>query len=411
MKEYIKEHPIFGSLLVSAAAGLLLGSLWWLADGISGSLNAYILISLGIGLLLVYPAVLTLINFVSLFWKPKEMRWHKTLKWFEYITIILGVLYSCIYASGLTEIKFWAEWDEVLINWEVHQPIWTEGAASVIMLFVIGLLGYLVLSFCKLEKLPPLAAVLSISAMYLGVIECILWCIQISEDWNYILLMLFPANCVVIAAKTVRYKIYEWNYQKGTETYQDETILNGMQKVLRKAEYWPVLALLLALPLLGVVLGVLILFGQKPDALIKAWTETAEWRLSAQTAPPSLQIDQHYLCTVAAGGHEKIVKPIRMGERHGHRVVVNRQLCIANAFEQVIEERTPRFHRAVRHFYDTYGFPVAKLIRTKGAADVVYILMKPLEWVFLVVLYLCDTKPENRIVTQYLPKKSIDRTA
>lgn len=103
------------------------------------------------------------------------------------------------------------------------------------------------------------------------------------------------------------------------------------------------------------------------------------------------------------------MKPIRMGERHGHRVVVNRQLCVANAFEQILEERTPRFHRAVRHFYDTYGFPIAKLIRTKGAADIVYIIMKPLEWIFLIVLYLCDVNPENRIAVQYLPKRSMPK--
>ena len=158
-------------------------------------------------------------------------------------------------------------------------------------------------------------------------------------------------------------------------------------------------------PLLGIVLCFLMLFGQKPDYLIKAWTETADWRLSQKTAPPNLYKDQHYLCTVAAGGHNRILKPIRMGERHGHRVVVNRQLCIANAFEQILEERTPRFHKCVRHIYDTYGFSIAKLIRTKTAADIVYLLIKPLEWFFLIVLYLCDTKPENRIAMQYLPKQ------
>ena len=72
---------------------------------------------------------------------------------------------------------------------------------------------------------------------------------------------------------------------------------------------------------------------------------------------------------------------------HGHEVVVNRQLCIANAFEEVIQEKTPRFHRAIRSFYDKYGFPVAKLIKHKWSADIVYILMKPLEWIFLIVLY------------------------
>lgn len=145
------------------------------------------------------------------------------------------------------------------------------------------------------------------------------------------------------------------------------------------------------------------LFGQSPDILIKAWTETAEWRLSGRTAPPNLYYDEHYLCTVAAGGHENVVKPIRMGERHGRRVVVNRQLEIANAFEQVIEEKTPHLHRIVRYIYDRYGFPIARLIRTKAACDVVYVIMKPLEWLFLCVIYLTDARPEDRIAVQYMP--------
>lgn len=173
-----------------------------------------------------------------------------------------------------------------------------------------------------------------------------------------------------------------------------------------KSSHWPVAALVLALPLLGVLIGILVLFGQQPDAIVRAWTETSDWTLSAQTAPQNLIVDEHYLCTVAAGGHRRIVKPLRMGERHGHAVIVNRQLMIANAFEQLLEERTPRFHRHLRHFYDTYGFPIAKLIRSRLAADIVYFIMKPLEWLFLIVLYLFDVKPENRIAVQYLPKQS-----
>ena len=30
--------------------------------------------------------------------------------------------------------------------------------------------------------------------------------------------------------------------------------------------------------------------------------------------------------------------------------------------------------------------------------------MKPLEWIFLIVIYLFDANPENRIAIQYLPK-------
>lgn len=38
-------------------------------------------------------------------------------------------------------------------------------------------------------------------------------------------------------------------------------------------------------------------------------------------------------------------------------------------------------------------------------ADIVYILMKPLEWCFLIFLYLFDTRPERRIANQYLYNK------
>ena len=77
---------------------------------------------------------------------------------------------------------------------------------------------------------------------------------------------------------------------------------------------------------------------------------------------------------------------------------------MANAFEQLLEERTPNFHRAVRNFYDKHGYPISKWTTNPWSADIVYILMKPLEWIFVAALYLFDEKPENRICTQYLPK-------
>ena len=83
-------------------------------------------------------------------------------------------------------------------------------------------------------------------------------------------------------------------------------------------------------------------------------------------------------------------------------IVVNRQLCVANAFEQLLEERVPRFHKAVRTFYDKYGYPISRHIRTPLAADFTYAIMKPLEWLFLAVLYTFDVKPEDRIALQYL---------
>ncbi|MGL5592583.1 MAG: DUF6688 family protein, partial [Cetobacterium sp.] len=79
----------------------------------------------------------------------------------------------------------------------------------------------------------------------------------------------------------------------------------------------------------------------------------------------------------------------------------NRFLCIANAFEQLIQERFPAFHKIIRGSCDKIGYPISRHINSKYSADLIYFLMKPLEWFFLVVLYTFDIKPENRIAVQY----------
>jgi len=95
-----------------------------------------------------------------------------------------------------------------------------------------------------------------------------------------------------------------------------------------------------------------------------------------------------------------------MGVRHGHRIVVNRQLLVANDFEQVLEEKMPKTHRLIRDFYDCYGYPISRHIKKAWQADLIYFLMKPLEWFFLLVLYLVDRHPENRIALQYFIKSN-----
>ena len=91
-------------------------------------------------------------------------------------------------------------------------------------------------------------------------------------------------------------------------------------------------------------------------------------------------------------------------------MVVNRQLCVANAFEELIQDKLPRFHKCVRSFYDKHGYPISQHISTKLRADVVYILMKPLEFIFIAVLYMFDADPESRIAMQYTGKKCTDLT-
>jgi hypothetical protein len=164
--------------------------------------------------------------------------------------------------------------------------------------------------------------------------------------------------------------------------------------------------IILCLPLLVIVTGLLLLFGQKPDSLIRAFTDTYHHGFSLLDHEcDNVQCGGHYLCSVAANGHRKIVKPQRLGERCGDTIVCNRQLLVSNAFEELVQEKFPAIHRRIRKAYNHVGNLVHRhygIFNNKYVADAVYIMMKPLEWLFLLVLYAFDKKPENRIEVQYV---------
>ena len=343
------------------------------------------------------PITLSILNIRGLI-KP-EMR-HKKIIWL--ITVSLGTCLTILYNSITDELgslsRTDAYWSKQLYNLQRHQMLCSGHRETYIIVLIVGVLGFVGLMLSRPGKTPPLLSVLAMAAMYPAMISVIIFCIQVGFD---VINWVFPINLNLICWSLIREKLEEydaWMDMEGRSA--DET---WFQRILSKSKNWPLIALLLMLPVLGVILGISILFGQSPDSLIRTWTETADWTLSQMQAPPNVQYDEHYLCTVAAGGHEKVVKPLRMGERHGHRVVVNRQLEIANAFELVLEEKTPRFHKALRSFYDKYGFPVARMIKTKAAADIVYTIMKPLEWIFLLFIYATQARPEDLITIQYLP--------
>ena len=354
----------------------------------------------------VFPVLLSIINLIYLFnLKKDELSKRKEIK-VEVTTMIVGSIFMFL-ASSFVGIKY-KDWNERIFPHEIHTPIATEMMLTICIFILVSILGYLVLRFVKINKLSPLALVLAMSALYIGAIVAGLWIGQVFKiDAKNLILILFPLNVIVIFIKVIKDVVIKWNleHKYKERVLKDNKLINLCNKILNNALNWPWLALVFMVPLLGILIGVLAVFGQAPDSVIKAFTETAEWNLSTKLPAQSLEYDGHYLCTVAVGGHKEIVKPIRLGRRGGKYIVVNRQLCIANAFEQIIEEKAPKFHYLVRSFYDKYGYPVAKHINSKYTADFVYFLMKPLEWIFLIVIYLFDNKPENRIAIQYLPKK------
>lgn len=304
----------------------------------------------------------------------------------------------------LNECTF-REWQEQLMNAQTHTPISMPYFPTIATLIVIALLAYIVLNLVEINKMPPLIIVICISGMYIGTVVMIVWSVQTKLLYAWMVDICWIGMLV----RTMLLVIKTWGDNEYIEKVENSnTKYKKLKLLIANSNNWPIVGLIAMIPLLGIIIAFLVLFGQEPDAIIKAWTNTSDWVLSQQTSLPNLVVDEHYLCTVAAGGHEKIVKPQRKGIRHGHEVVVNRQLCIANAFEDVIMEKTPTFHRYLRGFYDKYGFPVARLIKTKGVADVVYFIMKPLEWIFLIVLYMVDVNPENRIAVQYTGKNVRD---
>ncbi len=396
LRERFLRRPIVFDLLLCAVLGALaeIINISSYEDWVQASLFLGLFALLFFALCFFLPLLLTAENLLFLLLRHSPER-DRAAKHVELLGLALGIPYTAL-ALVLSEVTFY-DWDQVIYGIQTHTPVYTGALPTMVVIVLLALAGYGYLRFVSFEKQPPLLRVLSMAALYLGTAECILWCVQAWGQGNWFLCLL-PANFAVIAVRTVRNAILAASAE---EKKGEREKLSGFGRMLSRAKNLPWLALLAAVPLLGLVVAVLTLFGQEPDSVIKAWTETADWTLSQKTPPPSLHYDGHYLCTVAAGGHRGLVKPLREGKRHGHRILVNRQLCIANAFEQLLAERTPRFHRAVRGFYDRTGYPIAKYIRTKAAADVVYILMKPLEWFFVFTLYLFDLKPENRIAVQY----------
>jgi len=207
------------------------------------------------------------------------------------------------------------------------------------------------------------------------------------------------------------------NHQRLVKEMEEDSIgLVSDNWAVKAAWYllrWPSIAkfpvlLLLCCPILVIISSLLFLFGQRPDSFIKAFTDTYNQGLSR------LDIDcnqvvcgGHFLCTIAAKGHRELVKPLRAGVRAGAPIKCNRQLLISNAFEEWLEQHVAWLHRPVRRLYNHVGSFLHRhygVFDRKWVSDMVYLLMKPLEWLFLVTLYVVDRHPETRIAQQYMSR-------
>ena len=328
VKRYInsfKNKPIVTALSSSFVIGYGICLLYVIL--ISNNINLYeipqiifsiLMIGILVGGFLVFPVLLSIINLIYLFnLKKDELSKKEEIK-VEAITMIVGSCFMFIFlASGFANIKY-KDWNESIFHFEIHTPIATEMMLTICIFILVAILGYLILRFAKINKLSPLALVLAMSALYIGVIVAGLWICQVFKmSIENLILILFPLNVIVIFIKVIKDVIIKWNseYKDKRRVLKDNKLINLCNKILNNSLNWPWLALIFMVPLLGILIGILALFGQAPDSVIRAFTETAEWNLSTKIPAQSLEYDGHYLCTVAAGGHKEIVKPIRLGRR------------------------------------------------------------------------------------------------
>ena len=347
------------------------------------------------------PLALTGINLKNLFFRKK---WIPGIA--DTLTVWLGGFYYQLMRALYFETA--GEYYEAVYPNLYHFTISFEYLFSFVLPCAVGVIGFFILSYSDPEKLPPLISAGSIAAVLIGNVMNVLYLIQIAPEtysrnsdaafWLY----LYHFNLLIISIRQIRRHVCgQVKHIQERETQFRYKSMEKLYQFLSKVSGMSVFSFLLVFPLAAVLEIILLLFGQGPDGFIKAFTMTADWTFSTQIPPPPIEYDGHYLCTVAAGGHRKLVRPLRYGTRLSHTIVVNRQLAVANAFEELLAQKLPRFHKRVRTFYNRHGYPISRIITTPLRADIVYLLMKPLEWLFLLTLYTWDVHPENRIAVQY----------
>jgi hypothetical protein len=270
----------------------------------------------------------------------------------------------------------------------VDRPLRSPDIAGLYILYGASVLAWAVARRHH-QRLRPLAEALVMSFLLGGILLCTLLCIHLGPVIP-MGVVAGPVALPMVAPPVVGIIFLVVLIRRLVRRGKEAKAENG-------TNWWPGLMGVTAIPLLGVwsILHKLFFEAWPQDA----FTQTCGWGLS-QLYPDAG--DCHYLCTVAAHGHRRLVKPQRLGKRRGRPILVNRQLAVANAFEDLLHERWPRFGRMARRCYDKIGLPVSRYICKRWTADFVFLLMKPFEWFFYLVLLLLDPgDPEKRIDSMY----------
>jgi len=289
-------------------------------------------------------------------------------------------------------------------DWSILAP---RHSLSVYVLLLSCTVAYF---YCTLRRklAPPLMEVIVNCLLLTGIVLSLVFCIQVEIGIGW--LILTPHMLLLIMALIQNHQqIIKEMEQHNAPPLKSNGVVQFCWYLLRQPfiAKFPVL-LVLCLPLLVCLSAILLLLGQQPDSLVRAFTDTYTHGLSQLHKDCNgVVCNGHFLCTIAAKGSPNLVKPLRAGVRAGAPIKCNRQLLISNAFEEWLEQHVPWLHCPVRRLYNHVGAYLHKhygVFDRKWVSNLVYLLMKPLEWIFLLTLYMLDRRPETRIAQQYMSR-------
>ena len=346
------------------------------------------------GLIFLIPLVLTLVDFLHVLFARERLLKKSSIVLDVFIVIIFPILFLAVMDSGP---------NDCCSESAVFSP---NHRATIYFFIIINMIAYFI-SALKYKLLSPIIEVLINSILLSGIVLVSFILVHFSSFgiiFNIAIILLFLIQLIQNHQKFMDENSENQEYDKWEAIAWQILRLNPFIK-------YPIL-IVLFIPIFTIITSLLMLFGQKPDSIVKAFTDTYKHGFSQlDYLCDNVQCGGHFLCSVAANGHKNIVQPKRYGERGGGKIICNRQLLIANAFEEILEQKTPQLHLFIRTKYNKVGNFIHRyygVFNNKLLADMVYVFMKPLEWCFLFVIYVVDKKPENRIAVQYLNRK--DRT-
>lgn len=273
-------------------------------------------------------------------------------------------------------------------------------------LYSLSIFAYIISKFYK-QKIGPITIAILPLFLLQGIIFNIIMIIHVSPILIGLIVPLlgifvFPAFSFIssiILFSFELHKLLQNNKNLIRESSSNKKIINwliraffGENRLFYQIIFFPFFITILQF--------VFIVFTQKPDSALLAITESSSGVFS--TGGCDNCTSPEYVCTIAAHGNEKLVKPTHLGSRDGTIIKVNRQLQICNAFEQFLQEKSPKIQKFLRARYDSMQISIEKWKNVTLVANILYVLIKPMEWFFLFILYTMDPKPENRIIKQYL---------